>query len=291
MNIKLLSILLLPFLAIHVNAQSNPEVYLGDFELTENGFDIYNLENISNNPGYDNQPSFLIDGGAILYSSSRDYGETDIVLYDISNKKNNWLTNSQGVSEYSPVQTPEKISISTISLSTSGEQQFWKLVGGNPNPVVLEKDVIIGYYTWYDAENYFCFVLSDEENPATLQQHSLSDDSKSIIINNPGRSIHKIPGKEEISFVDKNDSTQWVVKTYDPESKQIQTITTTPEGSEDMFWVDSSSFLIGQENGLLMWKEGHGYTAKVPVFQSNGTISRISLNSDRTKIALVFTED
>lgn len=64
-----------------------------------------------------------------------------------------------------------------------------------------------------------------------------------------------------------------------------------PEGSEDMFWIDASSFLIGQGNGLMMWKEGHGFIAPKPIFEKAGLISRIALSQDRTKIAIVFAEE
>src|SRR5207342_1635807 len=36
--------------------------------------------NISNSPGYDNQPSFLPDSSAILFSSNRDGKQMDIYL-------------------------------------------------------------------------------------------------------------------------------------------------------------------------------------------------------------------
>ena len=40
--------------------------------------------NISNSPGYDNQPSFLPDSSAVLFSSNRDGKQTDIYRYDIA---------------------------------------------------------------------------------------------------------------------------------------------------------------------------------------------------------------
>ncbi len=41
--------------------------------------------NISNSPGYDNQPSFTPDGGGILFTSIRGGGtQTDIYRYDVT---------------------------------------------------------------------------------------------------------------------------------------------------------------------------------------------------------------
>ena len=42
--------------------------------------------NISNSPGYDNQPSFLPDSSAVLFSSNRDGKQTDIYRFDIASR-------------------------------------------------------------------------------------------------------------------------------------------------------------------------------------------------------------
>lgn len=283
---KNLYIILSLLLCSGVLAQSNPEVYLGDFTLNDNGFSISNLENISNNPGYDNQPSFIPNMPALLFSSQQ--GEsTDIRLYDYEQKNSIWLTSSEG-GKYSPTIMPEQDSFSAIWLKPDGEQLLWKFPLTEGEAEVIVPDEVIGYHSWFNEYTLYTFVLGE---PFTLVEFDLKNKTRTILANNPGRSIHKIPGKELVSFVDKNDTTQWVVKTYNPDSKEIKTLTETPDGSEDMFWIDTSSFLIGQANGLLMWKEGHGYTAQNPLFDAEGVISRIALSPERTKIAIVFTEN
>jgi hypothetical protein len=283
--------LFLSLIIVNLGFAQNPEVYLGDFSYQDGSLSVSGLKNISNNPGYDNQPSFLIDDGGILFSSSRENGETDIALYDITNDKKNWLTNSKGVSEYSPVQTPEKMSISTVSLSNTGQQEFWKLVAGQQKPVVLEKDVVVGYYVWYDTNTIFSFVLPDSIRPATLQMHDVDSGGQTVIANHPGRSLHKIPGTDLISYVDKTDAEHWYVKSYDPTSETFKTLTETPAGSEDMFWINGSAFVIGEGNELLSWSEAEGYSDPVQLFEENGTISRVAISPDGTKIAIVFTEE
>ena len=56
-------------------AQANTEIYLFDLELDHGSPILSNPKNISNNEGYDNQPSFL-DDHTVLFSSTRD-GQTD----------------------------------------------------------------------------------------------------------------------------------------------------------------------------------------------------------------------
>lgn len=78
-----------------VFAQNSTEVYLLDLST-----DRTTPTNISQNPGYDNQPSFW-DNEDLLYTRSRD-GQTDIVRYKINSKKLEWQTNTLQGSEYSP---------------------------------------------------------------------------------------------------------------------------------------------------------------------------------------------
>ena len=52
-------------------SQPATEVYLFDFILNDSVFAVENPVNISNNKGYDNQPSFSLDGSGVLFASTR----------------------------------------------------------------------------------------------------------------------------------------------------------------------------------------------------------------------------
>lgn len=283
---KPILLLLFSFTFLSVQAQTNPEVYLADIQFSEMSFSISNLKNISDNLGYDNQPSFLADGSGVLFSSER--GEsTDIKLYDIKTKKSTWLTNSEG-GKYSPTVTPDGDHFSSVWLKPDGEQLLWKfpLSCGTPEIIVLNE--VIGYHSWFNESTLYTFVLGEN---FTFVEFKLGENiSRKVLATSPGRSIHKVPGKNEVSFIDKNDSKNWLIKSYNPETKKVGTITSTPSNSEDMFWINSSSFLIGKDNQLMTWKEGHGLSNGTPIFEMDGVISRISLSPDRTKIAIVFEQ-
>lgn len=284
---KYLSIILFLLISISVQAQPNPEIYLGDIHFSENSFTISNLLNISNNTGYDNQPAFLMDGTGILFSSEYE-DATNIKLYTIDSGESRWITNSEG-GKYSPTIMPDGKSISSIWLKPDGEQLLWQFPLWNGESKVLVPNEVIGYHAWFDEQSLYTFVLGEH---FTLVEFSIGERiRRKVIATNPGRSIHKIPGKEEISFIDKNDSTQWIVKSYDPSTKAIRALSPTPANSEDMTWINSDSFLIGKGNSLLTWKEGHGLSAPTFIFDKAGTISRITLSPDRSKIAIVFTAD
>ena len=69
-------------LAVLSFAQPSTEVYL--FELSEDG--PSNPVNISDNEGYDNQPSFWSDSKSVLYARTVN-GQTEIARYFIDSKK------------------------------------------------------------------------------------------------------------------------------------------------------------------------------------------------------------
>src|SRR5438552_1979541 len=96
------------------------------------------LTNISQNPGYDNQPSFLPDGSAVLFSSQRDGKQMDIYKYSIPSRILTQLTNTPE-SEYSPLVTPDSKTFSVIRTESDGTQRLWRfdLDGTHPR-LVLE---------------------------------------------------------------------------------------------------------------------------------------------------------
>ena len=247
---KIYSILILAYFILSCQALAQPatEVYLFDLTELQEGYQLSNPKNISDNEGYDNQPSFLVDGSGIFLASARN-GQTDIALYSLESGELAYLNNTPELSEYSPVQTPDRFSVSFIILSEEGTQQFWKTTHSQPEPVILESEVIIGYYTWYTNDIYFCFVLADADTPSTFQQHTISTGEKKVLGDNPGRSLHKIPGKDAVSFIDKNNE-DWLIKAYYPESKTFETLANTLPEVEDMVWLNSTTIVMGKGSEL-----------------------------------------
>ncbi|MAL19227.1 MAG: hypothetical protein CL670_03555 [Balneola sp.] len=288
MVMKILSIPLFLLFSTQIIAQPNPEVYVGDFEYSDGGITIQNLKNVSQSPFYDNQPSFLPDGSGFLYASIRpDESSLDIRQYNFDSDTNTWITDLPG-GEYSPTVMPDQNYFSVIR--SEPEQLLWKIPLAEGEASVLVPNEIIGYHTWYDESTLYTFVLSE---PFTFVEFKLGDKiQREVIAENPGRSIHKVPGKNEVSFVDKSDSTNWVVKTYSPGEQMFKTLVSTPEISEDMFWIDGETFLIGEGNNLMVWNEVAGYTGPYKIFDDeSGQITRLALSPNRDKIALVFVTE
>ena len=126
------------FLCAMVSAQPDTDVYL--FELSDSG--LSNPINISENPGYDNQPSFWADSESVLFAKTIN-GQTEIVRYTIKNGKTKVISQTLQGSEYSPTQIPGTNDISSIRLDTTGLQLLYRYdLNGNSRVLVDELKLV-----------------------------------------------------------------------------------------------------------------------------------------------------
>src|SRR5580698_73581 len=86
-----------------------PAVFVAPLDATGLG----PVVNISNNPGYNNQPAFLPNSKSILFSSNRDGSQTDVYRYDLNSGHLTRLTKTDA-SEYSPLPTPDGKGLSAV---------------------------------------------------------------------------------------------------------------------------------------------------------------------------------
>ena len=75
-------------LILLLSSQTPPDTEVFLAPLTSDGGKLVvgRAENISNSPGYDNQPSFSPDGRSVYFTSGRSSGQMDIYRYDTGKK-------------------------------------------------------------------------------------------------------------------------------------------------------------------------------------------------------------
>jgi hypothetical protein len=274
---------------------SDLEVFLADFTILDDKIELDNLQNVSINEGYDNQPWFSSDGETLLYTSNRG-GETDIISLSVNSLEKIWLTETPNRSEYSPQFRPNTEELSYITLSKDGIQDFRNLELTVKNgqlgkiETILEKESIIGYYHWFNRDSYLCFVLPTDEKTSTLQWHNFSNHTdstdKSIILNMPGRSFLPIPNTEYLSFIDKR-TTPWQIMSFDPLTLNINSIFDVLDQSEDFAWLPNGYPVMGS-GSILMYHNGHKWSVLGDLFDTGITnITRLAINGESKKIAIV----
>lgn len=280
-NLLKLSLL---FLTIASFAQSDTEVFLFDLETNNSNIEIKNGKNISNNEGYDNQPSFL-DERYIIFASTRN-GQTDIAKYDTRYNAKIWMNHTEG-GEYSPLKIPNKHEVSAVRLDTDGKQRLYTYSLSNGQSTELIKDKVIAYYTWFDEETVVSAVIEDEK--LNLYVSNILNGTNQKITSNVGRSFHKIPNSNLVSFISKENEIQWQIKSLNPTTGAIKVIANTIKDVEDICWLDGKTILSGKDNIMYKltlnkdnnWKE-------VADLASNGItkITRLSTNALGTQLLL-----
>ena len=277
---KFLTILLS---TIIIYSQQDTEVYLFDYSNSKPLPILTNPKNISNNPGYDNQPSFSKNGKFIFFSSTRN-GQTDILRFDIKNDKKKWISQTIG-GEYSP-QEISKNHLSAVRLDPDGKQLLYSYKISRDHPKVLVENKKIGYYAWINSKELLCFVLGE---PNSLQTINLKSNDSILVDEIIGRSIHKIPNSKLMSYISKKTDS-WSINSFDPVSKETSKIINTVKGSEDLTWTNNGEILMSDGNSLFSFHPGYDEDWKFVIdFKEFDltNISRISLDRGNNYIAIV----
>jgi hypothetical protein len=269
-------------------SQASSEIYLFDLKTKKEGLFLSNGKNITDHKGYDNQPFFHPDEPIIYYSSFNEEGRADIKSYNYKTgeTKNITTTNER---EYSPTVTPDKKFLSCIIQRDNNAQDLGKYPIGGGEPVVLISDLIVGYHAWINEEQVMLFALG---KPNTLQLYDLKTKEHEVIEDSIGRSIHKIPGEQAISYIVKKSEKEWVIKKYDPAAKASADIINALSGNEDITWTPDRKIIISADTKLFYAdpdndKEWTSITIDQPL-PSKAT--RLAVSKDGKKLAIVVME-
>jgi hypothetical protein len=281
---KLLAIALC-YLPMALYSQTNPDVYLLDIKKEGDSILFVNPRNISNNKGYDNQPSFY-DDDHLLFSSTR-VGQTDIGQFEIKKEKSSWLSDTQNGREYSPLRIRGSDDISAIRLDNDGTQLLYRYSITKKNPEVLLKDLKVGYHVWFNADILITTVLT--EGGMDLVVTNFKDKSNYTVQKNVGRSLHKIPNSNLISYVSK-EGVLGSIKSMDPISGVTKEIIRPFLLKEDICWLADGTLLTGYGNKLYKFhpKKDKDWTL-AHIFEDKdiNLISRLAVNSNSTQLAIV----
>ncbi|MBJ7881149.1 DUF6265 family protein [Gelidibacter salicanalis] len=276
---------LLSFNYIFSFAQPNTEVFLFDLNGANGTFKVSNFKNISNNDGYDNQPSFM-DNGTILYAGTRN-AQTDIIKYNLNYGLKTWISFTEG-GEYSPLKIPNQNAVSAIRLDPDGKQHLYRYDLKTITNEVLIKDLVIGYHVWAGQHQIVSAVLEDDG--LSLYISDLRTKENKRVATNIGRSLHQIPNTDLIGFISKNTSGISDIKSFNPINGAIKTIARALPNSEDLYWLTVNSILMPKDDVIykLDTKSTIGWTAAVSLKEFEIiNLTRLAISPDGTKLAIV----
>ena len=275
------------------------EVYLATLSKTDGRIRVGTPENISNSPGYDNQPFFTPErhGAAVLFTSARGTVEsscgkpqTDIYRYDITARTLTQLTNTAEC-EYSPTVTPGG-QISMIRVEADGTQRLWQFSGDRAATLVLTEIKPVGYHAWLDGTTLALFVLGQ---PPTLQIADTGTGKAVIAARDIGQSLLRMP-KGGVSFVQQAGEGekrslsvhQIVMEAGKPVTKLV---TPAVPGARQahLAWGPDGTLFMAHAGSLHTWRAGAAGWLAIADLDALGlrNVTRLAVSEAGNRIAIV----
>jgi Tol biopolymer transport system component len=272
-------------------AQNGTEVYLLDLSVSAGQLALSNPRNVSDKPGYDNQPFFHPTQPLLYYTSMMADKQTDIWSYNTKTGVRKQLTSTPD-SEYSPTVLPDKQAISCIvQRKANGDQDLVKYSLSDPTATTLllesQKTGKIGYQAWLNQNEAVVFVLGEPNSMHFLNRKTGKD---TIIATTIGRSLHRVPGQKAFSFVQQVGD-KWLIRAYNPARNQISTLAeSSPDSEHYMTWVTTGILLESRGNELWQYdlKTTKWQAVRLPENLPHRKLSRIAVQGKQ--IALVVEE-
>ena len=254
---------------------------------------ISNGKNITKHKGYDNQPFFHPSKPLIYYSAVDDSNRCDIKYYNYQTNVTANLTRTRE-REFSPTVTPDEKYISCIIQRDNGAQDLGKYPIEGGKPIILISHLKIGYHAWDSQDKLLLFVLDDTVRNS-LHHYDLPHDGDTVIAENIGRSLHKIPGEAAMSFIQRIAGKSNVIKKLDLQTGVIATIPGAMPGQDNITWLNNSIIVMSDGNNKLFfyhpWVDADWRQVVIEGDTSMlKGISRLAVNADNTKIAIVVNE-
>ncbi|ARK10772.1 hypothetical protein A6C57_10790 [Fibrella sp. ES10-3-2-2] len=291
MKLTCFALLLLWLSLTALHAQNGTEVYLLDLSEKGGKITLANPRNVSNKPGYDNQPFFHPTKPLLYYTAMMPGDQTDIWSYDLQKAIRTPVTLTPD-SEYSPTVLPDQTYLSCIvQRKANGDQDLVRYLLADPKQTELilesKKTGKIGYQAWLNADEAMVFVLG---TPNTMHYLNRKTGRNTVIAGQIGRSLHRIPGKQAFSFVQQVGDT-WLIRSYDPVRNQVSDVATSEATSEHYnAWLASGTLL--ESRGTELWafspKTKQWQVLTLPADLPRKKLSRIAVRGNH--LALVVDE-
>ncbi len=288
---KKINLCLILLLAVETAfAQADSDIYLFDLSIKKGKVSVSKPVNITQHKGYDNQPSFHPHEPVVYYTAFDKDGRADIMSYNYKTAETKAITQTPE-REYSPTVTLDKHSLSCIIQRDNNAQDLGKYPIEGGEPTVIISNLTVGYHVWADNSHLGLFVLG---TPNTLHYIRLPTKKDTIIAENIGRSLSRIPSQSAISFVHKVSEKEWMIKKLENKTLVVSDITSTLPGREDLCWTPDGKIIMS-DGTKLFFSQPARKSGWIEVQISAGTeflkgVTRLAVSANGKKLAVVVNE-
>jgi hypothetical protein len=245
--------------------------------------------NVTQRPGYDNQPFFVPDGSGFWYTSIDESGEADILRYDLEAERSVRVISSAPESEYSATPLPGGGGFSAIRVEADSTQRLWRFREDGSDPqVILPAVTPVGYHAWVDESTVALFVLGA---PPTLQIGDVRSGQARIVANDIGRSLQHIPGAHAISYVQRLRDGGTEIRRLDPAEDAGELIAPGVDGGDFHAWTPAGILLQARGSRIHRWSPEAGWEVIADLASLGVRLSRLAVSPAGDLIAIVAQPD
>jgi ketosteroid isomerase-like protein len=286
--------------AATLSAQINDsEVWVGSLDMSGGRFVVSNLVNVSNHPGYDNQPAFFPDGSRLVFTSQiAELDETghavQAVLHDFASGSSTPLVGALG---FSPTPAADGKSLMLLR-----DGRVW-LRDGAAKETALTETTDAGYYTRFDDRTWALFMNDNQRRIVIYDATTKALDTMAVGANT---APFRIPGKRAVTFVASEPfpapegeaaknapPRKLVLRQLDIDSRHVTTLATIPFAtSGSHVWTSHGTLLIASGHTIYEWNPAYQddwhKAAEFDNPELQG-LTRIALSPRGDRIALVST--
>lgn len=279
---RLNALFILLLLSYFVKGQlPDTDIWLFDLKEKDGKTFPVNGKNISNRPGYDNQPYFSENGKLIYYVSIRSDKQADIYCYQIKKAKNIQLTKTIE-SEYSPM--PEGNVLYSVVVEKDSSQKIHSidnLTGTHKNSYSEDS---VGYFCKLNKDSFLIYKLT---NPHSLVLCNQTNGISETIALNPTRTFKKVSSTEFIFGI--KDSSKVLFYKYNLLLRKAYMYANYSSINEDINWHPLLGLLLSDGAKIMRFDEKTKSWILLFDFASFGIkkITRFGFDNKSKKIVIV----
>ena len=269
-------------------AQSDgPDLWMATLRHDAGGLTASAPVNLTQRPGYDNQPWFLPDGSALLYVAEHE-GQTDVYRHELATGQRSQVTRTPEWREYSPSLSPDGRELRVVRWDPPVERgELWRYSpAGEPQEPIRGGVAQVGYYAFADSTTLALFINDEPRSFVVSDTRTGRADTVSTGIG--GSAPQRIPGTRAVSVLTQDGSGAWWITRYDPATRAFQPLVRTLPESTQYAWTRRGTVLMARGNTLYEWDpRGLPGWGTVAVFPALREISRIALSPDESRVVMV----
>jgi len=265
------------------------DIYVAELRVADGRVVVGVPVNVTTRPGYDNQPNFLPNGRAFLYTSVREDSQADIYRYDLDRLSSMRLTATRE-SEYSPTPLPDGNGFSVVRVEADSTQRLWAFDEDGTHPhLVLDSIRPVGYHAWAGAHTLVLFVLG---TPPTLQITDTRTPSArgEIVAQNIGRSLQRVPGSAAIAFLQRDSVAGNWIKQVNSTTNDVIPLVRALDGADFFTWMPRGIALAARDTKLYQWNPRRSQDwEEIVDFSAAGltNVTRLAVNPKGDRLAIV----